>query len=60
MPTIGLYNIQIGDTGATALSEALKVNSTVTYIGLGKNKIGDAAKENLREICKSKNIELFI
>ena len=36
-----LYNNQIGDQGAMAIGEALKVNGALTSLWLAENKIGD-------------------
>ena len=52
MTRIELSNNQIGDDGATALSEALKVNSTVTEIRLDINVINDAGATALSEALK--------
>ena len=43
---------QIGDAGATALAEALKVNTTLQTVDLGKNKIGAAGKAALKAAIK--------
>jgi hypothetical protein len=38
-----LYKNQIGVAGAVALADALKTNTTVTYIDLDRNNIGAGA-----------------
>ena len=40
---------------ATAIAEALRVNHTVKKVNLGKNNIGDAGKEALREAVKGRD-----
>ena len=42
----------IGDEGATALAEALKVNTTINDMYLGKNSIGDEGATALAEALK--------
>ena len=40
MKDLGLYNAQLGDGGAVALAEALKVNSSMKELDLHSNQIG--------------------
>ena len=42
----------IGATGATALAEALKVNSTIITLNLRNNNIGDTGATALAEALK--------
>ena len=43
------YLNNIGDEGAKAIGEALKVNSSLTAIGLGNNNIGDEGRQFLTD-----------
>ncbi|KFH71343.1 hypothetical protein MVEG_01643 [Podila verticillata NRRL 6337] len=43
----------IGDNGAQALSEALKINSTLTTLNLRSNFIGDDGAQALAEALKT-------
>ncbi|XP_004346727.1 hypothetical protein CAOG_05042 [Capsaspora owczarzaki ATCC 30864] len=43
---------QIGDAEAQAISEALKVNTTLTQFGMGTNQIGDAGATAIAEALK--------
>jgi len=47
-----LNNNQIGEQGATAIAEALKVNGALTMLQLCANNIGDAGKSTLRAAQK--------
>jgi hypothetical protein len=49
---------KIGDAGAIALAEALKVNNTITELNLRNNKIGDAGAIALGRACAGKNIKV--
>ena len=49
---LGLTDNQIGDQGAVALGEALKVNAVLQFLDLKNNRIGQGPKELLREIGK--------
>ena len=51
---LDLYTNNIGVIGAQALAEALKTNSTITYLGLGNNNIGDSdgALQTIRQMIK--------
>jgi len=42
----------IGDQGASAIADALKVNGALTMLQLGANNIGDAGKSTLRAAQK--------
>ena len=44
--------IQIGDQGATAIGEALKVNGALTELWLNRNKIGDQGATAIAEGLK--------
>ena len=44
MTTLNLRGNSIGDEGAIAIAEALKVNAVLTNLDLSLNKIGDDAK----------------
>jgi patatin-like phospholipase/acyl hydrolase/Ran GTPase-activating protein (RanGAP) involved in mRNA processing and transport len=46
-----VYN-QIGEEGAEALAEALKINSTLQWLVLNSNQIGDAGTGTLAEALK--------
>ncbi|KJE93094.1 hypothetical protein CAOG_003935 [Capsaspora owczarzaki ATCC 30864] len=43
---------QIGDDGAEAIAEALKVNTTMSELDLGKNQIGVAGAQSIAEALK--------
>ena len=49
---IRLYGNQIGDKGATAIAEALKVNGALTVLGLENNKIGPSGATAIAEALK--------
>jgi Ran GTPase-activating protein (RanGAP) involved in mRNA processing and transport len=49
---LNLWNNKIGDAGAQALAEMLKVNNTLQKLGLGGNQIGDAGAQALAEMLK--------
>ena len=46
---INLWSNEIGDAGARALANALKVNKTLTMINLWSNSIGDAGARALAD-----------
>ncbi|KAL0228977.1 hypothetical protein GEMRC1_013597 [Eukaryota sp. GEM-RC1] len=50
--SINLSDNSIGDVGAIALAEALKVNTSVTSLNLGGNFIGDRGVRALAEMLK--------
>ena len=55
LTTVELNNNNIGDEGAKALAEALRVNHTLRKLDLrGNNGSGDAGKEALREAVKGR------
>ncbi|KJE90017.1 hypothetical protein CAOG_009423 [Capsaspora owczarzaki ATCC 30864] len=47
-----LYGEEVGDAGALAIAEALKVNTTVTKIELCQNQIGEVGARALAETLK--------
>ena len=47
-----LYNNQIGDQGATAIAEAMKVNGALTELFLQGNGIGDQGATTIAEALK--------
>eukprot|EP00966_Prymnesium_polylepis_P140733 3250321-Prymnesium_polylepis.1 len=48
-PSYGhIWDNEIGDQGATAISEALKVNGALNIIELGNNNIGDQGARSHR------------
>jgi Leucine Rich repeat len=49
---LSFYNNSIGDAGASALAEALKVNKTLTELVVYRNIIGDAGASALAEALK--------
>ena len=49
---INLESNDIGDAGASALADALKVNTTLTEINLGSNEIGDDGASALADALK--------
>ncbi|KAH7055043.1 hypothetical protein BKA57DRAFT_524603 [Linnemannia elongata] len=53
LTTLILDENSIGDSGAQALSEALKTNSTLTTLNLGCNSIGGNGAQALSEALKS-------
>ena len=53
---LGLDATSIGDEGAKAIAEALRVNHTLVELNLHNNgNIGDAAKEALWEAVKGRD-----
>ena len=53
LTTIDLSWNHIGEAGAQALAEALKINTSVTTIALYQNNIGDAGAQALAEALKT-------
>ena len=47
-----MENNAIGDEGAAALAEALKVNTALTWLDLKDNEIGDEGAAALAEALK--------
>ncbi|KJE97322.1 hypothetical protein CAOG_07749 [Capsaspora owczarzaki ATCC 30864] len=47
--TLCLHNNKLGDAGATAIAEVLKVNTTLKALGLAKNQIGEAGAQAIAE-----------
>ena len=45
---------QIGDAGAAALADALRVNGALTRLDLRNNKIGEDSKSKLREAVQGR------
>ena len=52
MTELDLSFNSIGEQGAAAIAEALKVNSSLTQLGLEQNNIGQDAKKALREAAR--------
>ena len=52
MTTLSLIWNEIGDEGAKAIAEALKVNTVLTRLRLGENKIGDEGAKAIAEALK--------
>jgi Ran GTPase-activating protein (RanGAP) involved in mRNA processing and transport len=50
--TLDLSSNKIGPEGASALGEALKVNTVLTFLGLWLNNIGDEGAEAIAEALK--------
>jgi hypothetical protein len=50
-----LYSNGIGDDGAKAIAEALKVNSVLTKLSLQDNSMGDAGKKAVRDAVKDRS-----
>ena len=46
---------QIGDEGAKAIAEALKVNAVLTNLWLGNNNLGDAGKTAVQDAVKGRS-----
>ena len=46
-------HVKIGDSGASSLSEALKVNSSLTQLNLRDNSIGDSGAKSLSDAMES-------
>jgi hypothetical protein len=53
-----LYHSNLTDRGASHLSEALKLNNTLTELDLGGNKLTDTGKETL-EAAASPNLRII-
>ena len=49
---LSVYNNQIGDEGAKALADALKVNRTLTILYVSSNQIGEQLKKELASLVK--------
>ncbi|KJE97167.1 hypothetical protein CAOG_010090 [Capsaspora owczarzaki ATCC 30864] len=49
---LSLLNRQIGEVGARAIAETLKVNKTLKYLDLDNNLIGDAGAQSIAEALK--------
>jgi hypothetical protein len=47
-----LFNNQIGDQGATAIGDALKVNGALTKLSLGSNRIGGQGATAIADALK--------
>ncbi|KJE95257.1 hypothetical protein CAOG_05730 [Capsaspora owczarzaki ATCC 30864] len=47
-----LYGEEVGDAGAPAIAEALKVNTTMTWLALWQNQIGEVGARALAETLK--------
>ena len=47
-----LYGNQIGDKGAIAIAEALKVNGALTELSLGSNRLGDQGATAIADALK--------
>ena len=45
----------IGDDGAKAIAEALKVNAVLTKLYLEYNSVGDAGKKAVRDAVKGRS-----
>ena len=52
LTTLSLRNISLGDRGAAALSEALKLNSVLTSLNLSCNSLNGAGGEAISEAIK--------
>ena len=53
---LGLWLNNIGDEGAEAIAEALKVNATLTKLNLeGNYNMGDAGKRAVRNAVKDRS-----
>ena len=52
---LNLYGNNIGDDGAKAIAEALKVNPVLTTLWLGSNNMGDAGKQAVRDAVKDQS-----
>jgi Ran GTPase-activating protein (RanGAP) involved in mRNA processing and transport len=53
LTTLHLYNNNIGDDGAKAIAEALKVNVVLTTLGLSNNNIGPEGAKAIADALKS-------
>ena len=52
---LNLWNNAIGDDGAKAIAEALKVNPVLTKLDLRWNNMGDAGEKAVREAVKDRS-----
>ena len=50
-----LWRNNIGDVGAKAIAEALKVNAVLTKLFLLGNKMGDAGEKAVRDAVKGRS-----
>ena len=55
MTTLNLGYNSIGDDGAKAIAEALKVNPVLTKLDLRYNNMGDAGKQAVRDAVKDQS-----
>ena len=55
MTTLYLNRNSIGDDGAKAIAEALKVNPVLTKLYLYNNNLGDAGEKAVREAVKDRS-----
>ena len=55
MTTLYLGANSIGDDGAQAIAEALKVNPVLTKLDLEFNNLGDAGKKAVRDAVKDRS-----
>ena len=54
MTELNLHYNSIGDDGAKAIAEALKVNPVLTKLYLQVNNLGDAGKKAVQEAVKGR------
>ena len=52
---LNLWNNAIGDDGAKAIAEALKVNPVLTKLDLEYNNLGDAGRQAVRDAVKDRS-----
>ena len=50
-----MYGNGIGDDGAKAIAEALKVNAVLTKLHLEYNNLGEAGKKAVRDAVKDRS-----
>ena len=55
MTVLNLIGNNIGDDGAKAIAEALKVNPVLTKLNLWNNKLGEAGGKVVREAVKDRS-----
>ena len=55
LTNLDLHFNQIGDEGAKAIAEALKVNPVLTKLDLSVNNLGDAGKKAVRDAVKDRS-----
>ena len=55
MTILFLNHNNIGDDGAKAIAEALKVNPVLTKLHLEYNDLGDAGKQAVRDAVKDRS-----